>query len=60
MDILIFIIIIHKISNDSKKEKFNYPKNKLLGNKSGGLKDIIVNYKNSLILDIWIYLFNTI
>jgi len=36
------------------------PKNILLGNKSERLDDIIVNYKNSLILDIWIFLFNKV
>ena len=49
-----------KNSNNSKEEKFNYPKNILLGNKSERLDDIIVNYKNSLVLDIWIFLFNKV
>ena len=49
-----------KNSNSNKEEKFNYPKNILLGNKSERLDDIIVNYKNSLVLDIWIFLFNKV
>ena len=49
-----------KNSNSSKEEKFNYLKNILFGNKSERLDDIIVNYKNSLVLDIWIFLFNKV
>lgn len=49
-----------KNSNSNREEKFNYPKNILLGNKSERLDDIIVNYKNSLFLDIWIFLFNKV
>ena len=41
-----------KNSNNNKEGKFNYPKSNLLGNKSERLDDIIVNYKNFLILDI--------
>ncbi len=49
-----------KNSNSSKEEKFNYLKNILFGNKSERLDDIILNYKNSLVLDIWIFLFNKV
>ena len=49
-----------KISNQNKKGRFNYPKRKLLGANSDRLESIIVNYKNSLILDIWIFLFTKV
>ena len=49
-----------KISNQNKKGRFNYPKRKLLGANSDRLENIIVNYKNSLILDIWIFLFTKV
>ena len=49
-----------KISNQNKEGRFNYPKRKLLGANSDRLENIIVNYKNSLILDIWIFLFTKV
>ena len=48
------------ISNKSREDKFRYPKRKLLGNDSDRLDDLIVDYKSSLIIDIWIFLFNKI
>jgi len=48
------------ISNNDKENNFNFPKRKLLGENSHRLDDIIVDYKNSLIIDIWIFLFNKI
>ena len=48
------------ISNNDKENNFNFPKRKLLGENSDRLDDIIVDYKNSLIIDIWIFLFNKI
>ena len=48
------------ISNKDKDSKFKYPKKKLLGNDSDRLDDIFVNYKNSLIIDIWVFLFNKV
>ena len=49
-----------KISNIDKQIRFNYPKNKLLGNNSERLGNIIVDYKQSLIIDMWIFLFNKV
>ena len=48
------------ISNNNKENNFNFPKRKLLRENSDRLDDIIVDYKNSLIIDIWIFLFNKI
>jgi len=36
------------------------PKKKLLGENSDRLENIIVDFKNSLIIDIWVYLFNKV
>ena len=49
-----------KISNTNKQTKFEYPKNILLGENSRKLQDIIVDYKQSLVIDIWVFLFNKI
>ena len=49
-----------KISNNDKERRFDYPKKKLLGVNSDRLENIIVDYKNSLIIDIWIFLYNKI
>ena len=49
-----------KISNVNKQTKFEYPKNILLGENSRKLQDIIVDYKQSLVIDIWVFLFNKI
>ena len=48
------------ISNSNKENNFKFPKKKLLGENSDRLDDIIVNYKKSLIIDIWVFLFNKI
>ena len=48
------------ISNSNKENNFKFPKKKLLGENSDRLVDIIVNYKKSLIIDIWVFLFNKI
>ena len=44
-------------SNNEKKERFKYPKEKVLSKR---VKSFIVDYKDSLILDIWIFLFSEI
>ena len=49
-----------KISNSNEEKIFNYPKKKLLGENSDKLENIIVDFKNSLIIDIWVYLFNKV
>ena len=46
-----------KKSNTEKKERFKYPKEKVLSKR---VKSFIVDYKDSLILDIWIFLFSSI
>jgi len=48
------------ISNNNNENEFKYPKRKLLGENSDRLDDIIVDYKNSLIIDIWVFLFNKV
>ena len=55
-----FLYFKIRISNINKHNKFNYPKNILLGDNSERLGDIIVDYKQSLVIDIWIFLFNKI
>ena len=45
------------IVDDPKQEKFKYPKEKVLSKR---VKSFIVDYKDSLILDIWIFLFSEI
>jgi len=49
-----------KISNVNKQTKFEYPKNILLGENSRKLQDIFVDYKQYLVIDIWVFLFNKI
>ena len=44
-------------SNLKKEDKFNYPKEKILKSIS---KNIKTDYKNSLILDIWSFLYRSI
>ena len=46
-----------KISNLKKIDKFEYPKEKVL---SSRVKSFNVSYKDSLVLDIWIFLFDKI
>jgi len=46
-----------EISNIGKINKFTYSKEKLFGNSRSQSK-IIVSYKESLILDIWIFLYD--
>jgi len=47
------------ISNKNKENNFQYPKEKIFGETSIR-KEIIVDYKNSIILDIWMFLYNRI
>ena len=46
-----------RITNSEKNNNFKYPKEKVLNR---GVSDIITNYKDSLILDIWLFLYNNI
>ena len=46
-----------RITNSEKTNNFKYPKEKVLNR---GVADIITNYKDSLILDIWLFLYNNI
>jgi len=48
-----------KISNNEKNDTFTYSKEKLFGN-SRSQSRIIVNYKESLTLDIWLFLYNNL
>jgi len=48
-----------KISNNEKNNTFTYSKEKLFGN-SRSRSIIIVNYKESLILDIWLFLYDNL
>ena len=47
-----------KITNLNKVSNFEYPKNKIFGKNSRVRNKILVNYKSSLILDIWMFLYN--
>jgi hypothetical protein len=49
-----------KITNPNKVSNFEYPKDKIFGKDSRVRNKISVNYKSSLILDIWIFLYNRI
>ena len=46
-----------KINNKNKNESFEYPKMEIYGRDASRAKKIILNYKNSLIIDIWIFLY---
>ena len=48
------------ISNKNKDKSFIYPSKKIYNNEAKKAKKIKTSYKDSLVLDIWIYLFNTI
>ena len=47
-----------KITNLNKVSNFEYPKDKIFGKNSRVRNKILVNYKSSLILDIWMFLYN--
>ena len=47
-----------KITNSNKVSNFEYPKDKIFGKDSRIRNKILVNYKSSLILDIWMFLYN--
>ena len=47
-----------KITNLNKVSNFEYPKDKIFGKNSRVRNKILVTYKSSLILDIWMFLYN--
>jgi len=47
-----------KITNSNKVSNFEYPKDKIFGKDSRVRNKVLVNYKSSLILDIWMFLYN--
>ena len=49
-----------EIINKNKNETFIYPKEKIYNNKAKNAVKIIVSYKDSIILDIWLFLYNSI
>ena len=55
--------MLQKIINNDNKNKdksFIYPSKKIYNNEAKKAKKIKTSYKDSLVLDIWVYLFNTI
>ena len=51
------VVVNQETDNKNKNESFEYPKMEIYGRDASRAKKIILNYKNSLIIDIWIFLY---